>query len=288
MTRRSLPDHGTLSRYKRHGCKCLTCMNRWRDYKAHVARQTAYGRWQPLVDAEPVRAHVRQLMAAGIGIARIAELAGVSQPTIGHLLYTKGEQAPTRRMQRAKAAAVLAVRPTRDALADGAQIDATGTRRRLQALIAMGWTQGAIARHLGMHPRPVSTLVHTRKVTASTARRITAAYDQLWNADPLKHGVTAQAAARSRNEATRKGWPGPLAWDDATIDDPAATPDLGDTRNRPGVTRAEIEWLLAAGETDLAVIAARVGVKEDAVEKALERAKAKAAEQDEPALAVSA
>jgi hypothetical protein len=276
MSRRILPPHGHISRYKHHGCKCLTCMDGWRDYSANVRRQQAYGRWQPMVDADLIRAHVNTLREAGLGIRRIAELADVAQSTISRLLYGKCGRPPQKQMQRAKANRILAIQPDSAAVADGAFVDPTGTRRRIQALVARGFTNHVIAEHLGTHPLYVGDLTTNANVTARHARAVTAVYDRLWDADPLQLGVTPRGAARSRNLAERNGWPPPAAWDDDAIDDPAARPHLGDDRRRIGQTQAEIEWLLAAGETDVDVIAARVGVAPDSVRRSMSRAARKA------------
>ena len=44
-------------------------------------RQTAYGRWQPYVDAQPVRDHINTLRAQGMGWKRVAEVANV-EPSV--------------------------------------------------------------------------------------------------------------------------------------------------------------------------------------------------------------
>ncbi|NUQ95350.1 MAG: LacI family DNA-binding transcriptional regulator [Streptomyces sp.] len=221
---RPLPAHGTLSRYKYHRCRCLTCCDGWRDYSRNTRRQQAYGRWEPLVDPAPVRAHVEALQAAGLGLHRIAELAGVAQSTVSRLLYGKNGRPPQQKMQRAKAERILAVQVCPDAHANGAMIDATGSRRRIQALVALGWTHRALAPHIGVHPMYVGDFTTNTLVTAVHARTVAAVYNQLWNKDPLQHGVTKGGAKRSRNLAARRGWPPPLAWDDETIDDPTAEP----------------------------------------------------------------
>ena len=273
MTRRPLPAHGSISRYKYHRCRCLTCCDGWRDYSANIRRQQAYGRWEPLIDAAPVRVHVEHLQASGLGIFRIAELAGVAQSTVSRLLYGKGDRLPQTQMQRAKAERILAVQADTSSLASGAFVDATGTRRRIQALVAVGFTHKAIAPHIGVHAHYVGDLAANRVVTSRHARAVTAAYDRLWNADPLAHGVTPAAVKRSRNLAAREGWPPPLAWDDDHIDDPACRPELGAASRRPDDTAADVAWLVHTGESDLSVIAARAGVCEDTVRRVLQRSR---------------
>jgi hypothetical protein len=95
--------------------------------------------------------------------------------------------------------------------------DATGTRRRLQALAAIGWSYAAVGRELGMSKRSVAFLHTYQSVSDATAERVAAVYDRLW--DKPRHG---QAAQQTRNLAADRGWVPPMAWDDEDLDDPAA------------------------------------------------------------------
>lgn len=99
-------------------------------------------------------------------------------------------------------------------------LDATGTRRRLQALAALGWSSAAVGARMGVGFRFVVQLRNSRgMVYRSTAERVAAVYEQLWAGSP-----GGQYADLVRRHAKERGWPPPLAWDDDTIDDPAAQP----------------------------------------------------------------
>lgn len=76
-------------------------------YSQRRRRLIAYGRWEPWVDADPVRTHVREQMRAGLGWKPLAQLAGVAPNTISRLLYGKP---PTTRMRAEVAGRILAVR----------------------------------------------------------------------------------------------------------------------------------------------------------------------------------
>ena len=106
-------------------------------------------------------------------------------------------------------------------------IDATGTRRRIQALMRLGWTGQQIAERAGI-PRgqsSIDTLVRrTKRVTVERAAAIAAVYDDL--------SMTLGESVVTRARAERNGWPPPLAWDDESIDDPDATPHLPRTRDQ--------------------------------------------------------
>lgn len=105
-------------------------------------------------------------------------------------------------------------------------VDATGVRRRLQALHAIGWTSRLIGEQLGMQPSPYSALLNTRaQVRVATKERVNAVYDALWNrTPPTATPYERRAATRARNTARRKGWLGPLHWNDEDLDRPEARP----------------------------------------------------------------
>lgn len=96
-----------------------------------------------------------------------------------------------------------------------------GTIRRLQALCAIGWTNGQLGMRLGVSRSRVSNIIrNTRQgVLPETAKAVSALYDDLWDVIPVGTG-----ANRARAAAARKGWVSPLAWDDDAIDNPNATP----------------------------------------------------------------
>lgn len=222
-------DHGTRAKYVVEKCRCKPCKQANRREENHRTRQQAYGQWQPYIDAEPVRQHVRALEAYGIGWKGVARLAGVSTGCVSKLLYgdPKRNMAPSKRILPKNAAKILAVKATPENLGGGAAVEGAGPRRRLQALVAGGWPQTQLASRLGMNPGNFNMLLHAEgaEVRAATARAVTALYEQLWRADPFEHGVTRQAVSRARNQARANGWAPVGAWDDDTIDDPAAFPD---------------------------------------------------------------
>ncbi|MFF3847997.1 hypothetical protein [Streptomyces sp. NPDC002328] len=220
-------EHGTRAKYVVEKCRCPKCKRANRSEDNKRSRLQAYGRWQPYVDAEPVRQHVRALEAYGIGWKRVAKLAGVPASVVSKLLYGAAYRGrgPSKGLRPDNAAKLLAVQAVPENLATA--VDGTGTRRRLQALIAGGWPQAQLARRLGMIPGNFGALLHANAagVLPGTARSVAALYDELWRADPLEHGVHPQAASRARNQGRTNQWPPVGAWDDDTIDDPAATPD---------------------------------------------------------------
>ncbi|MBV9023351.1 MAG: hypothetical protein JO362_06060 [Streptomycetaceae bacterium] len=218
--------HG-YARYRLDGCRCYVCGFARSEYDANRDRAIAYGRWRPWVDAEPVRVHIRTLQACGVGLRRVAEATDVDRKRLQAIVSGRPERGtgPQEKIRPALAAAVLAVEPTLDLLGAKTPIDATGTRRRLQALIAAGWPQAQLAVRMGMSPGNFGATIGRERVVVRTARAVQALYDELWRADPREHGVDNQAYSRARNHARVNGWAPVGAWDDERIDDPAAFPD---------------------------------------------------------------
>jgi hypothetical protein len=218
--------HGNVKYHLEH-CRCTVCRNAARDYDNNRRRAMAYGRWQPFVDAEPVRQHVKALGEFGIGWIRVAKLARVSTGGVSKLLYGDRPRnlPPSRRVRPETALKLLSVEPTLANMGDAVPVDGTGTRRRLQALVAAGWTQSELARRLVMQRANFGRTIVSDLVSVRTVRATLALYDELWRQDPVVHGVPAHRAAAARQIAKAQGWAPVGAWDDDTIDDPATLPD---------------------------------------------------------------
>jgi hypothetical protein len=168
------------------------------------------------------------------------------------------------------------------------RVDATGTRRRLRALAAIGYTRPQLATRLHETPSRISYLLTAPAVAtvpAALDARARLVYDELWH--PWPEGP---AAARARAAARRRGWAVPMAWDDHPghghgIDDPAAVPAPGWQRPRRHRWNAAD---LADEATDLITrhgctrrqAADRLGVTTEAIKKALSRTPPSSTEED--------
>ena len=182
----------------------LAYRKRWRyDRDRGIART---------VDVAEVRAHLTALRAAGMTWRAIGEVCGV---TASALCSIGGGATTTINAGRARR--VLAVRPGAVyARANAAgHVPAVGARRRIRALLAIGWTHAHIAEAAGIPPRRPALILSQAgdMVTLDAHDRIADAYDEL----SMRQGPSA------RNR--RLGYPPPLAWDDETIDDPRARPE---------------------------------------------------------------
>lgn len=283
-------QHGTYVMYTLDRCRCLPCSTACSQYNADRERRLAYGTWEPFVDARPATEHLRALQAAGMGWKRAAAAAGVPESSVYPLLYGRPDRnggAPRAKARRETVEALLAVpMPTLDDLGASTIVEGTGTRRRLQALICLGWSVQQLANRHGLDRQALDGALAHRPVQAKTARAVRELYDDLWDqAPPETNHRERIAASRARRRAETMSWAPPLAWDDDTIDDPNALPayradamtedvdhvaiDLAVTgTRRVKLTRAErwiaLERLVTQGLSDRA-IGQRLGVSDKTI-----------------------
>lgn len=198
-----------------------------------------------------VREHLEQLRSAGLGKARIAALAGVDPRRVQVILMGRASAArpPQKHVRAETAQKLLAVQAGPALVAVERRVDATGTRRRLQALLALGWSRAELARRAGLQHNTICHVLQREVCTIGTARAVHRVYEELWDRRPAP--VTApqrQALSRALREAAREGWVPPMAWDEGTIDDPTATPAAAPTGRITARERLdELMWLVNAG-----------------------------------------
>ena len=260
------PRHGNYLGYLTDGCRNECCRLAWRKYQNDRSRAIAYGRYEPRTHTDPTAARTKilELRGAGLSSRTIAASTGVASAIIELLEYGRKKWIYPATERR-----ILAVSFNLDRIPAGRNVDASGTRRRIEALMLAGWSQGHIARALGVSRQRVSTYRAGAHVEAATARTIRDLFEQWWD----KPGPEIRAT----NKAIREGFAPAAAWDD--IDDPSATPDLGAETPRPhggqGRPVAElvedILWLLRHdGPLTAAQLAERFGYADkSAIQNAL-------------------
>lgn len=106
--------------------------------------------------------------------------------------------------------------------ADATRVPAGATARRLQALIAIGWTFQELAQRIGFTSMRYHLLDDSYLVSVGTARRVASIYDELSMTPPPDSLGTRRALALAR----RRGWVPPLEWDD--IDEGTLAPTFDD------------------------------------------------------------
>ena len=233
------------------GCRRPEC--KAADYRYMSALRLDHHRGQRRrTDATQTRHHIERLQAVGWAQVQIARAAGLCDRTVGDIV----QGAAT--ISNQTAYAILSI-PIGPAPLEGREVDATGSMRRIQALVAIGWSLAQQAPRLGFYVTDLGLIANGRRqrVRATTAEAIACGY-RYWARVP-------GPGVRARNEARRRGWAGPAAWDETTIDDPAAAPDID--QPEPELNRNELAELrrqevihLAEFNVSPEEIAARLGI----------------------------
>ena len=238
--------HGTRAAYVKDRCRCTDCTAANTAASRTATRERAYGRWQPYVDAGPVREHLAALRAAGIGVERIAHLAGISVSHIRELAERDhGDSPGTQRVRPGTATRILGIGISDASRAPHSRVDATGTRRRLQALQAVGWSAELLAAQLGRRPNSLHRSMTGRLVTAGTAQEVATLYEQLWHIRPPRMTDEQRAAAdAAQAHAAAQGWLPPLAWDDIDSD-PTPPAAVAGASQRSDMDQIAVERALA-------------------------------------------
>lgn len=213
----------------RYGCERTECKDAY--YRSQKLSRVGQERGESArVPADEARAHGKILVEAGMFVTDIARLAGVSRSIVGQVISGR-----VSRIHRDTAAAILGVPvPRKEFVGCDGIVSALAAQRRIRALSARGFSLTAMARQMEASVFTVDSIRNGKRtrIRASMDQQIHAAYNRLWNADPLDFGVTPGGVTQARNWAAEQEWAPPAAWDDDTIGDPKAKPKGMLPRNR--------------------------------------------------------
>jgi hypothetical protein len=139
----------------------------------------------------------------------------------------------------------------------GTEISALGTRRRLHALMWLGYSPAAMERYIGIDKSLIWRWARGDKVTRITAARVRRLYDQL-SMTPLDPTTKNEKVSvnKTRANARRAGFHGPAAWWGLDIDDPDVEPITDGDPEEPGWVVEELAHLRDLGESATAAAAA--------------------------------
>ncbi|MGW7597291.1 hypothetical protein [Streptomyces antimycoticus] len=271
------PNHDTLTCYTNYRCRRPDCVERYRARERERNQQKAAGTYTRFIDAAPVRAHVKTLIAAGATPFGIATRAEVSDNAVRLLLPPApgSRRTPIRhRVCADNARKILAV-TVEDVTRP--YVDATGTVRRIQALIADGWPMTHLAEPLGLYTKYVWQLLKRAdtdsnvQVLATTARRVTEAHEKLRHQRPTQKGVPRRAVAQARRLAAQRRWAPTSYWAEYAdvIDDPDFAPEYKATRGE--LLATEARWFMDTAGLTHDETADRLGVTRDHLQQTLKR-----------------
>lgn len=201
--------HGTSKAYRQDGCRCVPCSAAAQKERLayKVARHTGRNNYQ--ADVDRVREHMVTMRDKyGVFPGTVAKAADVSSATAWRIMHGKAK------ISRAVGARILRV--NLDTLPDTARMNSLGTRRRLQALCAVGWPVAELGRRIG-YRTPANILIR-EQADMSTVRAVAALYREMLGVDP-DTAVGKSRAEAARRRAARNGWAPPGAWHDIDHDD---------------------------------------------------------------------
>lgn len=276
--RREAPHHNTLTCVKDYNCWLPDCRDRYKAYQRTRYHAITAGTWEPLVDAAPVRQHLTRLYAAGFSPNRIGELTGLPYETVIGFTQVHGfsgkRRSRKRRCNPETAAKILAVQPGEHL---PGKTDATGTQRRIQALVAAGWPLSHLGPRFGLSERTTGALLTQDRVYGRTAEKVTRVYNELADQKPAKHGISRRSITRSKARAQRNRWATVGYWATRAdaIDDPHFTPDYKVTKAE--MLAEETRWLIETVGLTRTEAAERLGKDRSYIDQVLGQTELKAA-----------
>lgn len=170
---------------------------------------------QRFMPAEQVQDHYYLLAAAGISAHQIAGITGLSVRAVraaGETIRTGTQRHGL--VDRKAGELILGVHADTTDLPADARVLAVGAKRRVQALIALGWTVDQISAWLRVPAATVDALLTptTVFVSARAHRTIAKVYrDHFGEVPPVKDPA-------SLDRARTNGWRTGMAWDDIDMD----------------------------------------------------------------------
>lgn len=249
------------------GCRCDGCRLAGRRYRKGLRLDHERGIYRT-TDAAQVRVHLQRLLALGWTQEQIGLAAGISQASVSSILTRQSK------VGMASARAIFDIHLRRCPVTPDGWTDATGSRRRLQALAVIGYSPYALAPTLNLAVGWLYEIIAGKPahISGRDALRIAALYRRLLRLPaPVGHGPD-----RTRRRAARLGWHGPTAWDQ--IDDPMCEPE--DDPAAPGIpSQVDDERIRQLTTEGLSAqqIAERLGCTPRTVQRA--RARLRAAEE---------
>ena len=175
-----------------------------------------------LVSAEPVRAHVMKLRAAGGTYRSIGQAAATGAMTVHRIVNAKRPNVQAEVADRLLDVTEADIRSLR--LAPG------GSVWRLRALVAMGHTCTRMAAATCVSPATLRRIVRGQAATVTPQLRqaVIALFDAWWDKTPPQRTRQQTVAANNAlKRAALNDWPCPAGLDEDALDRPGYQPQRG-------------------------------------------------------------
>ena len=254
-------QHGTRTAYVIDRCRCDDCTKAATAYEKKRRIDHAFGRWDALTDAAPVREHITYLAREGVSYRQVAKYAGVAHTAILDIVVgsTRTGGRPRKRVRRETADRILGMRPSVDVMADGRTYPAAGLIRRVHALAALGYSMTWTCDQAGIRMSDLHRITRTGRTSPGTHLKVDAVYRQVGDTPRVGHThAEKQSISRTLNRARREKWVPPAGWDDIDLDEAPAVADdrvvsLSERRRQDAVD-------LIAGGVAPTLVADRLGM----------------------------
>lgn len=205
--------HGDRGMYTYHRCRCTLCKQSNTEY-SRQAREHRQRR--EMMDADLVRVRIAKLRSAGLTVAEMADMCGMSPKVLDFAI--NGRQGRKPKMVLASTFRALNAISSKDIAAlerpGGRKVDGDIPRRQVQSLYSFGWSSSAIGERIGFTRHTVKSLLAGHNVTESVRAAIDTLHAETHGTLPPLNTPAARAAATAaRNRALANGWTADTATD---------------------------------------------------------------------------
>lgn len=203
-------QHGTATAYVVDKCRCVPCTEANNTRERERERAKAAGTYDAgRVDAGQVRDHILALRKRGYGLKMVSRLSGVSNATLGKIIYgdPSRNMPPRARVAKHVAEQVLAVRPSLSTVGKTIRVNAAPTKARVKSLACLGYSVGWQGKRLGRHHANFALVLDRDACNAETARAVRDLYLLLWDKPRIASTRReADAIRRTIKRAEEAGW----------------------------------------------------------------------------------
>lgn len=153
--------HGTVNGYNSYGCRCPGCTRAAKRCDLRRKRSIARGEiTHTKVDCTPAREHLEKLREQNVGLSTVQRSAGISTATYHRIMRVPGTTILGKTLEK-----ILAVQAD-----EALWIPAGGSRTRVGALAALGYSSTDVANRMGCN-WPL-TWASSAKMTRARVERI--------------------------------------------------------------------------------------------------------------------
>lgn len=211
----------------------MTPDERRRDKARRVLRQRGTPSLMTEEETRVVVEKVRDFHARGMTVAEICAQTHIHKASVYDMCRgvrtLARHNTPVTRIRRTTGDAVMRHLTFGGEAQFGPRIPVLGSRRRLQALSRVGFSQSFMSEFMDISKARVSLLINDgtnrQHLYIKLFSNVCQTYDKLYMANPRDFGLGAHAVSRTRNHATRMRYAPPGCWDADTMDHPDTIPE---------------------------------------------------------------